>query len=163
MVALRVGPLGSEGGVEGSFLSSVTLFLVFLRQLCRRCWQPPVQRYHCFAHGPRGLVCCWCCWQRWLGHVFLQVLRLLLSHNLLALETPSFAFFVSVLTLVSAPPTSSPPLLTLVFPAAVSSVPGRAARRYSPTKTHMHFQTDEEEEEKEEAVKKRVCEPGRTV
>ena len=25
----------------------------------------------------------------------------------------------------------------------------------------MHFQTDEEEEEKEEAVKKRVCEPGR--
>ena len=74
-----------------------------------------------------------------------------------------FRLFVSVLTLVSAPPTSSPPLLTLVFPAAVSSVPGRAARRYSPTKTHMHFQTDEEEEEKEEAVKKRVCEPGRTV
>ena len=29
MVALRVGPLGSEGGVEGSFLSSATLFLVF--------------------------------------------------------------------------------------------------------------------------------------
>ena len=36
-------------------------------------------------------------------------------------------------------------------------MPGTAAPRYSPTKTHMHFQTDEEEEE----VKKRVCEPGR--
>ena len=55
------------------------------------------------------------------------------------------------------PPTSPPPLLTLVFSPAVSSVPGTAAPRYSPTKTHMHFQTDEEEEE----VKKRVCEPGR--
>ena len=60
----------------------------------------------------------------------------------------------------SLPPASSPPpLLTLVFSPAVSSVPGTAAPRYSPTKTHMHFQTDEEEEEEE--VKKRVCEPGR--
>ena len=59
----------------------------------------------------------------------------------------------------SLPPASSPPpLLTLVFSPAVSSVPGTAAPRYSPTKTHMHFQTDEEEEEE---VKKRVCEPGR--
>ena len=61
------------------------------------------------------------------------------------------------------PPSSPPPLLTLVFSPAVSSVPGTAAPRYSPTKTHMHFQTDEEEEEEEEEeeVKKRVCEPGR--
>ena len=61
----------------------------------------------------------------------------------------------------SLPPSSPPPLLTLVFSPAVSSVPGTAAPRYSPTKTHMHFQTDEEEEEEEEEVKKRVCEPGR--
>ena len=40
-------------------------------------------------------------------------------------------------------------------------MPGTAAPRYSPTKTHMHFQTDEEEEEEEEEVKKRVCEAGR--
>ena len=77
----------------------------------------------------------------------------------LACACTQFRLFVSVLTFC--PPSSPPPLLTLVFSPAVSSVPGTAAPRYSPTKTHMHFQTDEEEEEEEEEVKKRVCEPGR--
>ena len=90
----------------------------------------------------------------WLSHLF--VLRLL-SHKLVACAAyTQFPLFLSVLTFC--PPSSPPPLLTLVFSPAVSSVPGTAAPRYSPTKTHMHFQTDEEEEEE---VKKRVCEPGR--
>ena len=168
------GPLGS-GGVEGSFLSSATLFLVFLRQLCRRCSTTCFLEYHFFAHSPRGEV-------GGGGVVFSPVwffsclVFLLfgvagppfppgfapLSHKLLACAAyyTQFRLFVSVLTLC--PPASSPPpLLTLVFSPAVSSVPGTAAPRYSPTKTHMHFQTDEEEEEEEEEVKKRVCVPGR--
>ena len=167
--ACGAGPLGS-GGVEGSFLSSATLFLVFLRQLCRRCSTTCfLQKYHFFAHSPRGAVggwWCWCC--LWLSHVFLQVLRLL-SHKLLAraAHQPQFSSFSFCPHSPFCPPSSPPPLLTLVFSPAVSSVPGTAAPRYSPTKTHMHFQTDEEEEEEEEEVKKRVCElaapapPGR--
>ena len=60
----------------------------------------------------------------------------------------------------------------LVSPPSYTSFSGCRLQRAGQSRTavfthknspHMHFQTDEEEEEKEEAVKKRVCEPGRTV
>ena len=142
-----------QGESRGVFCRPRHVFLVsnFLRQLCRRCSTTCfLQKYHFFAHSPRGAVGgCW--W--WLSHVFLQVLRLL-SHKLLAraAHQPQFSSFSFCPHSPFCPPSSPPPLLTLVFSPAVSSVPGTAAPRYSPTKTHMHF---------ESLVKKSLCGAGR--
>ena len=103
-----------QGESRGVFCRPRHVFLVsnFLRQLCRRCSTTCfLQKYHFFAHSPRGAVggwWCWCC--LWLSHVFLQVLRLL-SHKLLARAAAytQFRLFVSVLT--SAPLPRLPPFL----------------------------------------------------
>ena len=146
-----------------------------MRQLCRRCSTTCFLEYHFFTHSPRGevggggvvfspvwffLQCgfspVWCGWATFSSRFCASVSQVACLRCLLHPVSP-FCFCPH-----SPPPPASspPPLLTLVFSPAVSSVPGTAAPRYSPTKTHMHFQTDEEEEEEEE-VKKRVCEPGR--
>ena len=149
-----------QGELRGVFCRPRHFFSGFiLRQLCRRCSTTCFLEYHFFTHSPRGEVGgggvvfspVWFFLQCgfspvwffsclvWLGHLFLQVLRLCLTSCLRCLLHPVSPFCFCPHSL---PPASSPPpLLTLVFSPAVSSVPGTAAPRYSPTKTHMHFES----------------------